>query len=439
MIDRAQLAKALERLDPRDREVLDYSLRRHVPDNDLAAIFDCGPSDVARMRAAAVERLADDLGVQRGADLGQVLTALLDQSTWDEVAAAAPPAVNPPAAPEASATEQAAPAEPESATSPEPSSPPEPVAAEPPAVQPQRDAPVLGMLDGRRRDGAEAGSDGSGGSRRWSIAAAVLIAVLVAVGMGSVVFLGDDASSNAIDGDENATRPFAPHEEAIGEPFPSDPESAYRYPVAILDKAITLLDEPRGEPKVRIAAKTEWDSPRVMSVVDRSGEWLAVLVPELENGEVGWLREQDVERLDTVGWALRANLAKRQLAVERNGEVVRRIGVGVGREDHPTPTGRFAVTDKLRVSDPGSPYGCCVVALTGHQTRLPAGWPGGDRLAIHATEDTSGIGNAVSLGCLRVAPADAKWLLEALPLGTPVFIEEGGQDPPVSQRKPARR
>src|SRR5918993_3103087 len=101
MIDRTKLAEALGRLDPKDREVLDYSLRRHVPDNDLAAIFGCGPSDVARMRAGAVERLADDLGVQRGADLGQVLTALLDAATWDglepaesleQASAAVPPA-----------------------------------------------------------------------------------------------------------------------------------------------------------------------------------------------------------------------------------------------------------------------------------------------------------------------------------------------------------
>ena len=81
MIDRRQLSEALARLDPRDREVLDYSLRRHVPDGDLAAIFDCGPSEVARMRAAAIERLADDLDVQRGADLGQVLTALLESGS----------------------------------------------------------------------------------------------------------------------------------------------------------------------------------------------------------------------------------------------------------------------------------------------------------------------------------------------------------------------
>ena len=41
---------------------------------------------------------------------------------------------------------------------------------------------------------------------------------------------------------------------------------------------------------------------------------------------------------------------------------------------------RVLVTDKLRVTDPGSPYGCCVLALTGHQTNLPDYCPGGDRL-----------------------------------------------------------
>jgi hypothetical protein len=428
MIDRTKLAEALRRLDPRDREVLDYSLRRHVPDNDLAAIFDCGPSDVARMRAAAVERLADDLGVQRGADLGQVLTALLDQTTWDSVTSAdgAPADVPPPT----------------SGSVPAPSPEPEPAQAMDASVAdtPRSGGPVLGMLGGEGDRVTDSDDGRRSLSRRWPIAAAILIALLVAVGMGSVVLLGGDASSSTLGDEQNATRPFLPHEEVIGEPFPSDPASAYRYPVAIVERATVLRDEPRGEPKVRIAAKTEWDSPRVLSVVERDGDWLAVLVPELDNGEVGWIQEKDVERMDTVGWALRANLAKRELKVERNGEIVRTIGVGIGREDHPTPTGRFAVTDKLRVTDSASPYGCCVVALTGHQTRLPAGWPGGDRLAVHATDDTTGIGQAVSLGCLRVDPRDAKWLLEALPLGTPVFIEQGEPaGKPTSQSKPARR
>ena len=38
MIDRQQLVAALERLDPREREVLDLSLRRRVPDEDLASV-----------------------------------------------------------------------------------------------------------------------------------------------------------------------------------------------------------------------------------------------------------------------------------------------------------------------------------------------------------------------------------------------------------------
>jgi hypothetical protein len=394
MIDRTKLAEALGRLDPRDREVLDYSLRRHVPDNDLAAIFDCGPGDVARMRAAAVERLAEDLDVQRGADLGQVLTALLDQGTWEGLEKADP---RPPTEP--------------------------PLPAEPPAVA------VAPEEIGARPH-----------SRRWPVAAALVVALLAAVGMGSILLLGGDASSSTADDEENATRPFLPHDEVVGEPFPSDPASAYRYPVAIVDKGIVLREEPRGRARVRVAPKTEWDSPRVLSVVEREGDWLAVLVPELPNGEVGWLREGEVARMDTVGWALRANLAKREVKVERNGEIVRTIRAGVGRVDHPTPTGRFAVTDKLRVSDPGSPYGCCVVALTGHQTKLPPGWPGGDRLAVHATEDTAGIGQPVSLGCLRVEARDAKWLLEALPLGTPVFIESGSAErKPVARKRTGRK
>jgi hypothetical protein len=428
MIDRRQLSEALARLDPRDREVLDYSLRRHVPDSDLAAVFDCGPSEVARMRAAAIERLADDLGVQRGADLGQVLTALLDHSTWEDVPGATP-----------LATAAAGPAAPP----PSESAAPSPTSLD--SVAPsERKEPVLGMLSPGvgRPAAADAGppppADPAG--RRWSlVASAVLIGVLIAIGFGSVVLLGDDGTNAA--GDQSAaTRPFEPQEEELGEPFPSDPESAYRYPIAIVEETVTLRDQPLGKPMLRIAPKTEWESPRVLSVVERQGDWLAVLVPELDNGDVGWIQESDVERLDTVGWAIKADLTTRELEVERDGEVVKTLRIGIGREDHPTPVGRYAVTDKLSVTDPDSPYGCCVVALTGHQTRLPEGWPGGDRLAIHATSDLSGLGQAVSLGCMRSDPKDARWLMETVPLGTPVFVSES--EPPArdtSQNKPAKR
>ncbi len=96
--------------------------------------------------------------------------------------------------------------------------------------------------------------------------------------------------------------------------------------------------------------------------------------------------------------------------------------MAIGRKANPTPKGRYAVTDKLRVSDGGEPYGCCVLALTGHQTKLPSDWPGGDRLAVHATRDVRSIGKPVSLGCMRAQSKEARWLIETIPLGSPVFV-----------------
>ena len=82
MIEPEQLADALERLDPRERELLALSLRRRVPDDALARVYDVDSQEVARRRAGAIERLADELGAQRGEDLGVVLQALLDEGTW---------------------------------------------------------------------------------------------------------------------------------------------------------------------------------------------------------------------------------------------------------------------------------------------------------------------------------------------------------------------
>ena len=74
------------------------------------------------------------------------------------------------------------------------------------------------------------------------------------------------------------------------------------------------------------------------------------------------------------------------------------------------------------MTDDDSPYGCCVIALTGHQTRLPASWPGGDRLAVHASTDLTSIGRSATLGCMRVRTGEARWLIETIPVGAPIFV-----------------
>jgi lipoprotein-anchoring transpeptidase ErfK/SrfK len=146
-----------------------------------------------------------------------------------------------------------------------------------------------------------------------------------------------------------------------------------------------------------------------------------VVAPELGNGEIGWLPAGKA-KLGAVTHSLHVDLSRRTLVARDEGRPIRRMRIAVGSPRHPTPTGRFAVTDKLRVTDPSSPYGCCVLALTAHQPRLPSEWPGGDRLAVHATKERRSIGRSVSLGSMRALPRDARWLIEEIPLGAPIFI-----------------
>jgi lipoprotein-anchoring transpeptidase ErfK/SrfK len=139
------------------------------------------------------------------------------------------------------------------------------------------------------------------------------------------------------------------------------------------------------------------------------------------NGRTAWIRAADA-RLLRERFRLEVDLSARRMLVRRDGEVLRRVPVGIGGGATPTPTGRFAVTDLLAFRDPGSPYGCCALALSGRQPDVPQDWPGGDRLAVHGTRDETSVGQARSLGCLRAREQDLRWLLRRIPAGTRVTI-----------------
>jgi L,D-transpeptidase catalytic domain len=203
-------------------------------------------------------------------------------------------------------------------------------------------------------------------------------------------------------------------------PFASGRPAA-SYATAYVRGGTLLYDAPGGRPKVRLTRRTEWGSPRFLGVVGQRGPWLAVQVPELRNHELAWLPLAKAT-LGGVRYSLHTDLSRRLLTVRDGKRTIRRLTIAIGRPSNPTPLGRFSVTDKLLVTKKSSPYGCCVLALTGHQTRLPPDWPGGDRLAIHATSATWSIGHAVSFGCMRADAAQVRWLVKSIPLGTPVFI-----------------
>ena len=374
MISTEQLAAALEELPARDSELLELSLCRRVPDEALAAQFEVEESEVVRRRAGAIERLSGLLDLQRATDLGDVLKALLEPSTWAEIGPRA--------------TEGA------------------------PAAE--------------KLDPADSADEPTPSRRRWlapvAIAAGVLM-VLAAV-VGALTQLAGSGGKNP----ERVFVPGAVGPGKVGPPGsgserkPSKKEPSGNVTATVRGRPV-LFSRPGGRGRRRVLpVRTQFESPRVFGVVRRQGDWLAVQAPELENGQVGWLRADGAE-LDSSPWSLHADLSRRSIEVRRNGRAVRRLEIAIGSPRNPTPKGRFSVTDKLKVTDPSSPYGCCVLALSGHQVDLPPNWPGGDRLAVHATRDESSIGKPVSLGCMRTQSKQARWLIDTIPLGSPIFVK----------------
>jgi lipoprotein-anchoring transpeptidase ErfK/SrfK len=235
----------------------------------------------------------------------------------------------------------------------------------------------------------------------------VLLAVLFLAGCGAK--------------DAPAPAAFKVVQEAQAAPAAKVRVPSGRYLTARVLKPTQLRATPGGRPLHWLGTRTEFDSPRVLSVTARRGGWLRVLASERPNGRAGWIPARRA-RLASTNFSIHVDRSARRLTLRRGSHAVRSFPVAVGRPGTETPTGRFAVTDKLRPNDPASPYGCCLLALSGHQTKLIAGWPGGDRLAIHATPNLWTVGKAASLGCMRGRATDVRRLMRTVPAGTPVFI-----------------
>jgi L,D-transpeptidase catalytic domain len=194
--------------------------------------------------------------------------------------------------------------------------------------------------------------------------------------------------------------------------------------IASVRGTAALHSSPGGPVVASVGSRTPFGSQRAFSVVRRhAGGWLGVTTPEFGDRRLAWIKASagglrySHTRLEIV-----VDLSTRTLALQRGTEVLRRARVGIGRPGSPTPSGRFAVTDKLRGSAYSSYYGCCILALSATQPSLPSGWTGGNRIAIHGTPSSSDFGRAVSAGCVHASDADLRYLMRHVPLGTPVLI-----------------
>lgn len=154
--------------------------------------------------------------------------------------------------------------------------------------------------------------------------------------------------------------------------------------------------------------------------VSSDGRWGLVELPYTWPRREGWIRLAGLERGAT-RVRVEVDLSEHLVTVKKFGTVLFRAPGATGAASSPTPVGEYFVTDRVPFSA-GGYLGSFAFGISGIQPRLPAGWSGGNQLAIHGTNNPSSIGRSVSAGCVRVSEATLDRLIPLLAYGTPVIV-----------------
>ena len=109
-------------------------------------------------------------------------------------------------------------------------------------------------------------------------------------------------------------------------------------------------------------------------------------------------------------------LESRRLILKNSGTTINTFPVAIGKPATPTPTGDYAIISKLM--NPGGVLGTRWMKFT-HREH-----------GVHGTNQPWAIGQAVSLGCVRMYNKDAETVYSKVSVGTPVIIRQSFSDSP---------
>jgi lipoprotein-anchoring transpeptidase ErfK/SrfK len=149
--------------------------------------------------------------------------------------------------------------------------------------------------------------------------------------------------------------------------------------------------------------------------------WVHVRLPGRPSGHTGWILSDQTIRSSTE-WRLVVTVSTRQVAVFRDGSVVRSFQAVVPKASTPAPYGQFFVEEALAISpqDVGGPFALAISARSDIFQEF-AGGPG--QIAIHGTNGLSDpLGSAASHGCFRLSPSAIRWIAKHIGAGVPVTV-----------------
>lgn len=193
--------------------------------------------------------------------------------------------------------------------------------------------------------------------------------------------------------------------------------------VVILGDEIPVYETPQDpEPKLVVPATTILGTTTVLTTTGppRDG-WVEVMLPMRPNGSTGWVVVEDIA-MYVVDGRIEVDLSDRELVYLVDDEVILRTTVAVGTERNPTPTGTYFVTDNVRIKNGTGPWGPAALGLSARSDTITE-FNGGDGIVgIHGTNRPGSIGQAASLGCVRLPNDVILQLHELVPIGTPVEI-----------------
>ncbi len=176
------------------------------------------------------------------------------------------------------------------------------------------------------------------------------------------------------------------------------------------------------EPLRTIEPTTLLGTTTVLTVLEGpQAGWARVMLPIRPNGSEGWVRTDGMAMFVVEG-SMVIDLSDRTLIYRVGNNEVLTTEVGIGTNRNPTPTGRFFVTDSVTMANPDSTWGPHALGLSARSDTITE-YNGGDGIiGIHGTNSPWSIGQASSLGCVRVPNEIITRLHQMVRLGTPVEI-----------------
>jgi hypothetical protein len=155
-------------------------------------------------------------------------------------------------------------------------------------------------------------------------------------------------------------------------------------------------------------------------VLGNNQSWYRIRLAILPNNATGWVPHDALGRLYTVYTHLYVDRETKRATLTRNGVVVFKTIIGVGRAYWPTPRGQFYIRDK--VTNFNDAFYGPVAFGTSARSAVLTDWPGGGYIGVHGTDEPQLLPGDVSHGCIRMPNDAILTLARLMPVGTPLTV-----------------